>query len=377
VKLALVRQEYTPYGGAERFLEQAIPAVQGFGVDITVIARHWPASDPQRVLICNPPYAGSLARDWGFARSVQRILRSGQFDLVQSHERIPGCEIFRAGDGVHAEWLRQRARILGIAGRARLMLNPYHAYVKAAERAMFLSPRLRAVICNSHMVEQEIQEHFGVDESRLHVIHNGVDTEKFHPDLGKEHRAAGRARLGWTDDDLVLLLVGSGFERKGVGVVLEALRNLSANVKLIVVGKDKRLGRYRAQVKQLGLDSRVHFSGAQKDVLPYYGAADIFVLPALYEPFPNVVLEALASGLPVITSTKCGARELIENGHEGYVIDALDVSALSSAVTSLADPGHLRAAKHAARQRAGGFSWNAMAKRFHELYRDLLAPRSG
>jgi UDP-glucose:(heptosyl)LPS alpha-1,3-glucosyltransferase len=146
---------------------------------------------------------------------------------------------------------------------------------------------------------------------------------------------------------------------------------------LIVVGKDKKLGRYRALAARLGLDSRVHFSGAQKDVLPYYGAADIFVLPALYEPFPNVVLEALASGLPVITSTKCGARELIENGREGYVIDALDVNALVSAVTSFADPGHMRAATHAARQRAEGFSWNAMAEQFHELYRDLLAPAVG
>jgi UDP-glucose:(heptosyl)LPS alpha-1,3-glucosyltransferase len=377
VKLALVRQEYTPYGGAERFLEQAITAIRGQGTDVTIVSRRWPAHASQQVLICNPPYLGSLARDWGFASAVQKLLRTQRFDLVQSHERIPGCEIFRAGDGVHAEWLRQRSRVLGIAGRARLALNPYHAYVKAAERAMFLSPRLRAVICNSHMVEQEIREHFDVAESKLHVIHNGVDTHKFHPRLATEHRADVRAVLGWPDSDLVLLLVGSGFERKGVGVVLEALGKLPANVKLIVVGKDKKLGRYRALAARLGLDSRVHFSGAQMDVLPYYGAADIFVLPALYEPFPNVVLEALASGLPVITSTKCGARELIEDGHEGYVIDALDVAALASAVTSFADPGHMRASKHAARQRAEKFSWNAMAEQFHDLYRDLLAPVAG
>jgi UDP-glucose:(heptosyl)LPS alpha-1,3-glucosyltransferase len=374
VKLALVRQEYTPYGGAERFLEHAIPAIRAQGTDITVVSRRWPAGDSLQVLVCNPPYLGSLTRDRGFARGVQKLLRTQPFDLVQSHERIPGCEIFRAGDGVHAEWLRQRSRVLGVGGRARIALNPYHAYVQAAERAMFLSPRLRAVICNSRMVKEEIREHFGVAESRLHIIHNGVDTGEFHPRLATEHRAGLRAALGWPDTDLVLLLVGSGFERKGVGVVLDALRELPATVKLIVVGKDKKLARYRALAKRLGLESRVHFSGAQTEVLPYYGAADIFVLPALYEPFPNVVLEALASGLPVITSTKCGARELIDEGREGYVIDALDVAALAAAVSSLSDPACLHTAKLAARQRAEGFSWNAMARQFHDLYRDLLAP---
>jgi UDP-glucose:(heptosyl)LPS alpha-1,3-glucosyltransferase len=373
VNLALVRQEYNPYGGAERFLERAIEALRGRGADVTIITRRWPAGNSVRALICNPFYVGSLMRDWGFARAVRNVVTAGHFDLVQSHERIVGCDIFRAGDGVHAEWLRQRARVMGAAGRLRLALNPYHAYMKATERAMFQSPKLRMVICNSQMVKEEIRTQFDVPEHKLQVIYNGVDTAKFNPQLRALHRAPVRAALGWSDDDVVLLLVGSGFERKGVGAAIEALRQLPARVRLLVVGKDKHVEAYRARARQAGLAGRVEFVGGQKDVLPYYGAADIFVMPALYEPLGNVVLEALACGVPAVTSTKCGSREFITNGREGYVTDALDIAAIVAALTALMDPAHRQACADAARRQAERYTWQSMARDFDDLYRNLLS----
>lgn len=374
MKLALIRQKYNPYGGAERFVERALDAIRAQGIAVTIVTRRWPADNAQQALICDPPYLESLTRDWGFARGVQRLLQQHDFDLVQSHERIPGCDIYRAGDGVHAEWLRQRSRAMGALERARIALNPYHAYMKAAEREMFLSPRLRAVICISNMVRQDIIEHFGIAESMLHVIYNGVDTEKFHPRLAAEYRAAQRRALGWSDSDLVLLLVGSGFERKGVGLLLAALRQLPPHIRLLVVGKDKQEKHYRRLATKLGLDQRAHFAGGQNDVLPYYGAADVFVMPTLYEPFGNVILEALASGLPVVTSTKCGGGELIDNGREGYVVDALDLTALVAAIGALCESTHRHAAAKAARSRAEAYTWQAMAEQFSALYAKLLAP---
>jgi UDP-glucose:(heptosyl)LPS alpha-1,3-glucosyltransferase len=376
VKLALVRQGYTPFGGAERLLEYAIDAIRAQGADVTMISRRWPATDAVQTLNCDPFYAGSLLRDWGFAKGVQRLVQTHGFDLVQSHERIPGCDIFHAGDGVHAEWLRQRARITGVAGRARLALNPYHAYMKATERKMFQSAKLRAVICVSQMVKAEVRAHFDVPEHKLHVIYNGVDTAKFNPQLASLHRTKLRAALGWPEQDVVLLLVGSGFERKGVGVTIEALRELPEHARLLVVGKDKHMERYRALARRLGLGSRVEFAGGQKDVLPYYGAADIFVMPSVYEPFGNVILEAFASGLPVVTSTKCGGGELIEGGREGYVVDALDVRGIAAALSALVDPARRHAAGVAARRRAESCTWQAMAEGFNDLYMKLLAPRA-
>jgi UDP-glucose:(heptosyl)LPS alpha-1,3-glucosyltransferase len=246
--------------------------------------------------------------------------------------------------------------------------------MKATERRMFESPQLRAVICNSHMVKNEILEYFSLPPHKLHVIYNGVDAVVFHPSLAAAHRASLRQRLGWSDQDLVLLLVGSGFERKGVTQVLHAMRGLPPTTRLLVVGKDKRLGRYRRLAEALGLSGQVEFAGGQKDVLPYYGAADLFVMPALYEPFPNVIMEAMASGLPVVTSRKCGGAEFIDNGREGYVVDALDVPAIASAVQKLSDPAARQRAALAARARAESHTWAAMAADFNVLYRSLLAP---
>ncbi|TMG75448.1 MAG: hypothetical protein E6H75_10225 [Betaproteobacteria bacterium] len=156
MRLALVRQRYSAYGGAERFIERALGALGGQGVAVTVLAREW-IGDPGGLVRCDPFYVGRLWRDWGFARAVCREIARRPFDLVQSHERIDCCDIYRAGDGVHAQWLENRRAALGPLRRFGLALNPYHRYVLAAERRVFASPRLRAVICNSRMVRDEIR----------------------------------------------------------------------------------------------------------------------------------------------------------------------------------------------------------------------------
>ena len=114
MKLAIVRQKYTPFGGAERFVERALVALKSKNVDVSIIAREWQgdaAGDIQGVRV-NPFYLGRTWRDAGFAHAVQRLIAAGRFDLVQSHERIPGCDIYRAGDGVHATWLEFRNKPL-------------------------------------------------------------------------------------------------------------------------------------------------------------------------------------------------------------------------------------------------------------------------
>lgn len=373
VNIALIRQAYNPFGGAERFVDRTIGAIQAQGADVTLITRRWSSNGPQKVIRCDPFYLGSLWRDWGFSRAVQRLLRSANFDLVQSHERIPGCAIYRAGDGVHAEWLRQRRRVLGVIGRLRITLGPYHAYMLRAERAMFTAPELRAVICISQQVKREIQEHFKVPESKLHVLYNGVDTEDFHPRLRAKYRMTVRSQLGWSDSDVGFLFVGSGFERKGVRVLIDALPGLQAHNKLLVVGHDKHVDRYRRYATALGVADRIVFAGGCTDVRPYYGAADVFVLPSLYEPFGNAALEALACGLPVVTSHKSGAGDLIDEGREGYVVDALDLAALGRAMAALGDTKHRAACALQARHRAEGYTLETMAIKLQALYRELVA----
>ncbi len=294
---------------------------------------------------------------------------------MQSHERIACCDIYRAGDGVHAQWLHNRRAALGALGRLGLALNPYHRYTLAAERRLFEGPRLRAVICNSRMVRDEIRAHFGTPEAKLHVIYNGIDLEAFHPRLREAYRSTMRQKLGIPQHAPVHLHVGSGFERKGVFRLIEAFaRARRPDAHLVIVGRDKAQTRAERLASSRGIASRVHFAGAQEDMGPWYGAADAFALASLYDPFPNAALEAMACGLPVITTPQCGTAELIEEGMNGYVVGALEVDALADRLARL-DVLAAQEMGRRARKRAEGLGLAAMAEQLLALYRSL-APKA-
>lgn len=369
LSIALVRQRYAQDGGAERFVSRALEAFQGQDVHATLITREWQGGAGFDVLTCNPFHIGRTWRDWSFARAVCRTLKQRRFDLVQSHERIACCDLYRAGDGVHREWLAQLQQVRGPLGRFGLRINPYHRYTRAAERRLFTAPNLRAVICNSRMVQQEIVDHFGTPREKLRVIYSGVDTTAYHPDL-KCYREEVRTRYAIPLTAPLFLFVGSGFERKGVAAALAALARVTA-ARLLVVGRDRHEGRYRRLAQQLGVAQRVQFAGSQPDVKPYYGAADALVLPTLYDPFPNVALEAMAAGLPVVTSTKSGAADIIENGHNGFVCDALDVTGLAGAMDTLQVRDVSVRLGTQARETVAPMTLEHMGRELAALYREL------
>ncbi len=378
MKIAIVRQRYNPYGGAERFVERALGALAGEGAEVTLITRSWDGAPREgfRQITCDPSYSrlfgGRAARDRSFANCARREMAQGGFDITQSHERIPGCMIFRAGDGVHAAWLDHRARVLTPLQRLSQRWSAYHRYVLAAERAMFADPALRAVICNSQMVADEIARYYAVDRSKLQVIYNGVDTAVFHPGLAAEFRQTMREQAGIARRAPVLLFVGSGFERKGVPQLLQAVARMRrVETRLVIVGADRKLAAMRALAARLGLAGRVHFTGPLKDVRPWYGAADGFVLPTLYDPCPNAALEALACGLPIVTSTTCGAQEWVRPSKNGWVVDAVDSAELADRLDDLAALAGDPATRAAARAVAEPLTLPAMADRLLALYRSL------
>ncbi|MEO1766409.1 glycosyltransferase family 4 protein [Thiobacter aerophilum] len=375
MRLALVRQRYTPFGGAERFVARALEALRAQGVQVTLVTRHWEGAG--EVLRCDPFYLGSLWRDLGFARCVCRALAAQPFDLVQSHERLVCCDLYRAGDGVHRVWLEQRRRTQSWFARLAQALNPYHRYVLTAERRLFESPRLKAVICNSRMVRDEILTHFAIDPGKLHVIYSGVDLARFHP-ANREQRREARHQLGLSAASTVFLFLGSGYERKGLATLLAAFAQLDAPAaQLLVVGRDRHARRYQRLAQRLGCGARTLFLGPREDVLSCYHAADALVLPTLYDPFPNVALEALACGLPVVTSTKSGAAEVLEEGVTGFVRDALDVSGIADALARLLHPAARAPMGQAARAEAERFNAQAATQALLGLYQRLLAGVQG
>lgn len=369
-RVALVRARYNPAGGAERFVQEALRTLRAQGASLTIVTRHWPGHDGQAVIV-DPFHVGSLWRDAAFARAACRELARRRFDLVQAHERIACCDIYRAGDGVHARWLEARARVQGPLARLATRASPHHRWLLAAERALFTSPRLRAVICNSEMVRGEIATRFGTDPDKLVLIRNAVDASRFHPGLRGEMRAAVREQLGIPRDAMVALHVGSGFERKGVAAFLEALARARSKPWGVVVGSDKRLGRYLAQARRLGIAARVRFPGAVSDVRPYHGAADAFVLATLYDPQPNAALEAMASGLPIVTTHGCGVAEMLQEGVNGHVRDALDTAGIAGALDGLEGGAGTRMGA-SARDTVAACTPEAMARDYLALYERLL-----
>jgi UDP-glucose:(heptosyl)LPS alpha-1,3-glucosyltransferase len=377
VKVAIVRQRYNPYGGAERIIERVLPALERAGAEVALISRSATGWGARRVLRIDPFHVGNLWRDWSFARGARAAWRREHFDVVQSHERIPGCDVYRAGDGVHRRWLELRRAAGGPLEGLRIALNPYHRYMCRVEKRVFEHPRLRAVVCNSNMVRDEIRRGFRIAPEKLHVIYNGVDLEHFHPRHREALRGAARAELGCSPRDTLFVFVGSGFARKGLPAAIDALAQAANDTFwLLVAGRDRDLDKLRQKARAAGVGERVKFLGGRDDVRPLYAAADCLVLPSLYDPFGTTVLEALAMGLPAIVSSRCGAVEAIEPGLNGWICRPDDVPGIAALMREADRAVRAGRIGEAARATAQRFGIDAMAARLARLYDSLAKPAS-
>jgi UDP-glucose:(heptosyl)LPS alpha-1,3-glucosyltransferase len=323
MKIALIRQNYTPNGGAERYAQAIAQGMAARGHEVHLLARSWPVAGAagcqfRRVPTVN--FSSSL-RTLSFALACRRMLAREKFDLVFSLERTLDQDVYRAGDGCHREWLAQRAPHRSRLQRAGELFNVHHHLVRGLERRIFSPRHTRLVIANSRRGRDEIIRHFGFPDDRIRVIYNGVDCERFHPPAA---RHAGR--------EVRLLFVGSSFARKGLQFAIAALARLPEHFVLHIAGKGD-IARQLRLAGTLGVTARVRHLGFNLDTARLLQSADLLVHPAIYEPFANVCLEALASGVPVVTSRINGVSEIIEPGRNGAVVESPnDAAELAAAI---------------------------------------------
>ncbi|HLL26505.1 MAG TPA: glycosyltransferase family 4 protein, partial [Xanthobacteraceae bacterium] len=196
-RVIFVRQQFSQFGGAELILDRMLAALAARGERVALLGRSWRA-DRQTVefIPCDPPKIARPFRETLFARAACRLIAHDKNALVQAHERIPCCDIFRAGDGVHAAYLEARRRTQSALGRLAAGFSLFHRNTLALERELFASPRLRAVIVNSTMVADDIVRHFDFPRERIHLVPNGIDLARFNPKVREQQRAAIRAKLG-------------------------------------------------------------------------------------------------------------------------------------------------------------------------------------
>lgn len=300
---------YSAYGGAETSIEQLRHALKQDQIDLTLtmLTQSWVSgaansrSDLKHEIL---PKRGltRASRFRHFGHSIETYLQKGRFDLTQAHERIPGCDIFRAGDGVHASWLDRLARFRGVPATL-LKLDPYHRLLLRNERIIATDPRT-LIVANSPLVKTELISILGADPQRIRLIPNMIDNVlKDLQAPGEKHKA--KIALGVDPTKPVILFLGSGFERKGAFQLAEAAIH-DPDLQILIVGKDRAPKRLQRQIGSLGLTARVKLIGPQTGLKHFWAAADVFCLPSLYDSFPNAALEALAHGIPCVLAEGVG-----------------------------------------------------------------------
>ena len=252
----------------------------------------------------------------------------------------------------------------------RMVRNPLHLYTAARDRARYRGRFHRIVVALTSREASLLTEIYGSVPAPIEVIPNGVDVDRFRIPTGLERRAA-RSALGLGADEWVATFIGHEFDRKGLPLAIDALVS-TPDVRLLVVGGTAQMiAAARADAERLGVADRVVFAGTVPDPLPALWASDAVVLPSAYEANALVVLEALACGVPVISTAVGAAPDLVRDGVNGFLIDRRSDQVAQSllALRALA-PGEMRAACRAA---AEGLSWSRIAARYIETARLLQA----
>ena len=320
--IGFVRRGFSSGGGAEAYLKRLAAGVASAGHSVSLFtAAEWPAEEWSFGPIERVKAASPIA----FADGLETVAPH-KCDVLFSLERIWRCDIYRAGDGVHRAWLERRDQMAGPLKKLSRFFNRKHSAALTLEESLFAKRGARRVIANSRMVKDEIVRFYGYPAENIDVVYTAVPLELFREVSDREKT---RESLGLARDEIVVLFAGSGWERKGLRFALEAIEAQGAKVKLLVAG--------RSDPEKFS-SSRAKFLGVVRGMPSLYRAADIFLLPTLYDPFSNACLEALAAGLPIITTKANGFSEIIESGRHGSVIDdPRDVAAISAALQFWSD----------------------------------------
>ncbi|PYK66298.1 MAG: hypothetical protein DME45_12840 [Verrucomicrobia bacterium] len=340
LNVGFVRRGFSPSGGAETYLRRLAGALVAAGHEVTLFTtQDWPEKEWALGRIIRVRADDPIA----FADELEDSDPSKHCDLVVSLERIWRCDFFRAGDGVHQAWLDRRAQFQNPLQRIGRRFNRKHDGILRLEKALLGEGGARRVIANSAMVGDEIVRYYSFPGGAIDVIPNGVRVSEFGPAPLKHARARTQLKIG--TDEIAALFLGSGWERKGLRFALAAVEN--ARVRLLVAGRGNQR-KYRS--------NRVTFLGEMEDVRLPLAAADIFILPTIYDPFSNASLEAMAAGLPVITTRANGCSEIVEPKVHGTIVErADDIDGLSQALHFWSDESRRLAARPALLERATQF----------------------
>ena len=358
MRIALVTRRFDPAGGGTerdltitaRFLSQAGHRVTIYAAEVRATSDEWPLRQ------ISAPRLGRALRLLWFARAAGATARREGADLVLSFARIVDADILRSGGGAHSSYLLAARQWQSTPARFAMRLSPYHRVQMFVERRGFSSPRLKRAIAVSNLVRNDLMQTFALAPAQAVTLYNGVDSKHFVPARDAAERLAIRCDSSVIDSQPVVMFVGNGFARKGLRFLLEGWPEIGGDARLIVIGTDQAAASYERLALRRGVNERVSFLGRRADVARLLRGADAFALPSLFEPFGNVAMEAMASGVPVLTSAQSGVAEVVPASMREYIVhDPTDRADLTSRLCALiAAAPRLR---NAARKGAEHFTW--------------------
>ena len=307
-------------------------------------------------------------RPLAFRRSAAAVLRElAPATTMSLGVNCPPGDVYWV-NSVHRAWLEDGGDLIVRGMKVPAVLRRAllrHQVLLRLERDYFVNHRPRAIVCTSERDVRDLQRLYHVPAELIQLIPHGYDGQVFAP----AHRAALRDKvrdeIGATRDDIVVLMIANEWHRKGLGTLLESVAALrDARVRIDLVGA-KAPDDYRPLAQRLGLAERLRWHGATRDVARFHAAADVFALPTTYEPFGLVIIEAMGSGLPVITSRLAGAASAIDDGRNGLLLDdPRDTGRLTTQLGRLLDAAEReRMGAAAAVAAAAGYEWNQVLTR--------------
>ncbi|MBI1827798.1 MAG: glycosyltransferase family 4 protein [Planctomycetes bacterium] len=433
MKIALVSEWMDAWrGGAETSTLQFLHHLMDRGVEVHLFTRSRPASAPGlQVHSINTSRLGRALGSGSFVRQVEEKLHENSFDIVHAITPCPSADIYQPRGGTVAETIARNValreyefarKIKRFTGR----LNFRQQFMLAQERELFAHvsgvesspgttrftphgpPLARGeamptrsqeiqespstafdrpiVVAISKYVARQLKEHYRLPDDRIRLIYNGVNADDSTAEQRAENRARVRQEYGIEDRELLVLQVAHNFRLKGVQTWMRALSilkhrevagtgkepGLHRPVRSLLIGRGET-ARWHRLAEQLGIQSVLTFVGSTNRIQQFYHAADVLVHPTYYDPCSRVVLEAMASGVPAVTTPWDGASEMIENGKNGFILDdPSNADMLASTVEMLADANLRKSVGEAAREVREKVSMARHTEQMLELYAELM-----
>ena len=317
MKIAFCLFKYFPFGGLERDCLQIAEACSARGHKVDIYTMAWKGDLPENIKVTIIPAAGftNHRQRENFVKSIEPFLQKRDYDAVVGFNKMPFLDLYYAADPCYAVKAASRSLFYRMTGRCKSNLE--------MEQDVFGKDSHTHILSISHQQQALYINYYGTDQERFHTLSPGISKDRIITGEIAAIRKQVRKEFSIGHNENILLMVGSGYKRKGVDRSILALASLPPdiyhNTVLLVAGEDK-IKPFKRLAVQAGVAERVNFLGGRNDIPKLLAASDILLHPAYHENTGTVLIEALAAGLPVIVTEVCGYSFHIKNADAGKII---------------------------------------------------------